>query len=133
MAIAVARAARAVDDATVAIYPVDARGLVGTGVATADTMPEVAAMKGKVTSTPQLPPRGVAQSVSNLDGFKQLAASTGGRPFFNRNDINAAIRSAIDDGRVTSTQAPSRSGATARAGACRSRWRSRKARPTATS
>jgi VWFA-related protein len=101
MAIPVARAARAIDDANVAIYPVDARGLVGTGVAPAETMPEVAAMKGKVASTPQRPQRGVAQSVSNLDGFKELAASTGGRPFFNRNDIGTAIRAAIDDGRVT--------------------------------
>jgi hypothetical protein len=100
MAIPVARAGRAIDDANVAIYPVDARGLVGTGVAPAETMPEVAAMKGRVTSTPQLPARGVAQSVKDLDGFKELAASTGGRPFFNGNDIKSAIRSAIDDGRA---------------------------------
>jgi hypothetical protein len=63
-------------------------------------MPEVAAMKGKVTSAPQLPARGAAQTV-DLEGFKALAAATGGRPFFNRNDIQAAIRSAIDDSRVT--------------------------------
>ena len=37
----------------------------------------------------------------NLDAFKALAASTGGRAFFNRNDIKSAIRAAVDDGRVT--------------------------------
>jgi VWFA-related protein len=101
MAIPVSRAARVIDDANVAIYPVDARGQVVTGVNPAETMPEVAAMKGRVTSTSQLPPRGVAQPVPNLDSFKALAASTGGRAFFNRNDIGTAIRSAVDDGRVT--------------------------------
>ncbi len=101
LAIPVARAGRAIDDANVAIYPVDARGLVSTGVAPAETMPEVAAMKGRVSSVPQLPGRGVAQTVPNLDAFKALAASTGGRAFFNRNDINSALRTAVDDGRVT--------------------------------
>jgi VWFA-related protein len=101
LAMPVARAGRAIDDANVAIYPVDARGTVTTGVAPAETMPEVAAMKGRVNSVPQLPPRGVAQSVTNLDTFKALAASTGGRAFFNRNDIKSAIRAAVDDGRVT--------------------------------
>jgi VWFA-related protein len=101
LAIPVARAGRAIDDANVAIYPVDARGLVSTGVAPAETMPEVAAMKGRVSSTPQLPPRGVAQTVPNLDAFKALADGTGGRAFFNRNGIATAIRTAVDDGRVT--------------------------------
>jgi VWFA-related protein len=100
MAMPVARAGRAIDDANVAIYPVDARGQVATGVAPAETMPEVAAMKGRVSSAPQMPPRGVAQTVPNLDTFKALADSTGGRAFFNRNDIRNAIRAAVDDGRV---------------------------------
>jgi VWFA-related protein len=102
LAIPVARTARAVDDANVAIYPVDARGLAGnSGVAPAETMPEVAAMRGRVTSTPPIPERGVAQTVPNLEAMKALAATTGGRPFFNRNDIKTAIRSAIDDSRIT--------------------------------
>ena len=100
--IPVGRAARAVDDANVAIYPVDARGLVGNaGVAPAETMPEVAAMKGKVTSKPIIPERGVAQPVANFEVMKALAANTGGRAFINSNDIKTAIRSAIDDGRMT--------------------------------
>jgi hypothetical protein len=101
LAMPVARAGRAIDDANVAIYPVDARGQVTTGVAPAETMPEVAAMKGRVSSAPQLPTRGVAQTVPNLDAFKALAAATGGLAFFNRNDITSAIRGAVDDGRVT--------------------------------
>jgi VWFA-related protein len=100
--IPVGRAARAVDDANVAIYPIDARGLVAnTGVAPAETMPEVAAMKGKVTSKPIIPERGVAQTVPNFEAMKALASGTGGRAFINSNDIKTAIRSAIDDGRMT--------------------------------
>ena len=101
MAIPVARAARAIDEANIAIYPVDARGLVTTGVAPAETMPEVNAMKGQVTSKPILPERGVAQTVRNLDTMKALAEYTGGRAFINSNAIKTAIRSAIDDGRLT--------------------------------
>jgi len=101
MAIPVARAARAIDDANIAIYPVDARGLVTTGVAPAETMPELSAMKGQVTSKPVLPERGVAQTVPNFETMKALAEYTGGRAFINSNAIATAIRSAIDDSRLT--------------------------------
>jgi len=97
---ALAQAARAIDDANVAIYPIDARGLLTTGVTPAETMPEVAAMKGKITSTSAIPKRGVAQSVSNLDAMQAVAADTGGRAFVNGNDIAGAVRAAIDDSRV---------------------------------
>jgi hypothetical protein len=40
-------------------------------------------------------------STSNFDSMNMLAERTGGRAFYNRNDIWNAIRDAIDDSRVT--------------------------------
>jgi hypothetical protein len=93
------RTSNAMDDANIAIYPVDARGLVVAGVSDASTGPPIAAMRGNVTSTPDVPQRGVAQTTPNLEAMKQLAANTGGRAFFNGNDIAAAVGQALDDGR----------------------------------
>jgi hypothetical protein len=58
-------------------------------------------MKGKISSAPIIPKRGVAQSVSNLDAMKAVAADTGGKAFINGNDIAGAVRAAIDDSRIS--------------------------------
>jgi VWFA-related protein len=65
---------RVLDRADVTIYAVDARGLTG----------------------PFGPP-------SYQDTVNWVAAETGGRAFYNRNDLDAAIREAIMDGEVTYT------------------------------
>jgi len=89
-------AARALTNANVAVYPVDARGLM-----TADTgvrsdfpgmyrRPTVAQIRGFTTP-----------STANFDTMNTMADRTGGRAFYNRNDIWGAIRDAIDDSRVT--------------------------------
>jgi VWFA-related protein len=63
-------------DANVAVYPVDARGLVG--------------------------PRGGRAMVSpNVDSMVKIAEGTGGRPLYNTNDIATSIRKAVDDSRVS--------------------------------
>jgi VWFA-related protein len=68
--------AKIVGDADVAIYPVDARGLVApTG-------------GGDVVST-------------NFDAMLAIANVTGGHAFYNTNDITAAIRTAVDDSRMS--------------------------------
>ncbi len=71
--------AQAITNEAMVIYPVDARGLI---------------------------PPDLAGSFAPPDAFefmtmKNLAADTGGRAFFNTNDIGGAIRMAIDDSRVT--------------------------------
>ena len=81
------RATVAINNANIAIYPVDARGLVGA-------------------FTPQSATRGPSFATMsmvrpNIDTMLTLAADTGGRAFYNTNDISGAIRRAIDDGRVT--------------------------------
>lgn len=60
------------------IYPVDARGLVPTDTETFSGPDQLEFMT-----------------------MKSLAAETGGRAFFNTNDIGGAVRAAIDDSRVS--------------------------------
>jgi VWFA-related protein len=68
--------AKILGDADVAVYPVDARGLVApTG-------------GGDVVAT-------------NFDAMLAIAEVTGGHAFYNTNDISGAIRSSVDDSRIS--------------------------------
>jgi VWFA-related protein len=68
--------AKQLGDANVAVYPVDARGLW-------------APRGGRRYATP------------NMDSMVLIANGTGGRPFYNTNDIATSIRKAVDDSRVS--------------------------------
>ena len=89
-------AARALTNADLAVYPVDARGLMtpDTGVR---SNPGYRYGRSTMASDRAL----TAPSTSNFDSMNMLADRTGGRAFYNRNDIWGAIRDAIDDSRVT--------------------------------
>ena len=90
----VENAARALTNANIAVYPVDARGLVGDSMkATRENEFPMASKQMESFG----PPAG------EFDTMKILAARTGGRAFYNSNDISGAIRRAIDDSRVTYT------------------------------
>jgi len=91
------RATRALSDADIAVYPVDARGLVGA----------FAVNPASIPSTPNSG-RTMLGAFSNLESTqapletaKTVAENTGGRAFQSTNDISGAIRRAFDDGRVT--------------------------------
>jgi VWFA-related protein len=87
-------AARALNEANVSIYPVDARGLVGW---------RGPLMTMNAGGRP-LPGPGViaANNLFYTQGTMiQLAESTGGLSFRNTNDIQGSIRKAVDDSRVT--------------------------------
>ena len=93
-------AAEAVNNANLAIYPVDARGLIGSSNTSADVrspMPRPgssAARSRRPTATTQVtPPR------ENFDTMNELADRTGGRAFYNTNDIPHSLRQAVDDAR----------------------------------
>jgi VWFA-related protein len=91
-----ARAARAMNDASVAIYPVDARGLIGSPLADVSRRSTPIGRPG-ATVIPVHP------NLANQDTMVILADRTGGRAFYNTNDLDHAIRTAVDDARVTYT------------------------------
>lgn len=81
------RATRALNDADIAFYPVDARGLMG------------------VFSTPpgarQQEFSTLGDLMSNVETSQVIAEKTGGRAYFNTNDLGGAIQRAAEDSRLT--------------------------------
>jgi hypothetical protein len=92
------RAMKALNAADIAVYPVDARGLMPG--------PAASPPKGHITvrQAMQGGPSVSSMSVSQThDPLIALARITGGQAFYNSNDIQGAIRKAIDDAEVTYT------------------------------
>jgi len=93
-------AGRALSRANLAIYPIDARGLIPPASApgTLDDTPMVPGLGtplgGRISAPSKLP---------GIDTMQQLADETGGRAFFNTNDLSGAIRKAVEDAEVTYT------------------------------
>jgi VWFA-related protein len=88
-------AARSLNSADVAVYPVDARGLIGNA--------QTAMTSGTVTNFMTTPPDTTSPfpDRANFDTMATFADHTGGLAFYNSNDIQGAVRKAIDDSRVT--------------------------------
>jgi len=92
------RAAQALTDASIAVYPVEARGLMGTDLSATDSSdahPEFSSEGDEHLPTNVAP--------GNLETMKVLAARTGGTAFYGSNDLAGPIQRAIDDSRVTYT------------------------------
>ncbi len=94
------RTAALLADAQVAIYPVDARGLVGAGtIADASRSglnPAGLLRMGHEYGT-QVSAAGAA--ITSVQGaMHDLAQQTGGQPYFSRNDIDVAVAAATNDG-----------------------------------
>jgi VWFA-related protein len=88
-------AVRALNNSGVAVYPVDARGLM--------VLPGFdASARGSARIGAPAAPR-LASINANIDSMKELAERTGGRAAYNTNDLARAVRRAIDDARVTYT------------------------------
>jgi VWFA-related protein len=95
----VRRAARALADADIAVYPVDARGLLGAAITANDD--DMDAHIGDPSDTDaHLPTRGAPET---FDTMRILAERTGGKAFYGTNDISGAIRKAMSDARATYT------------------------------
>jgi VWFA-related protein len=93
-------AARALNDANVAVYPVDARGLIGMPAGNAEQGP--AGRPNCFTLGVCVPPeqRG---GPSGVDTMNTLAGLTGGLAYYNTNGIEDSIRKAADDSEITYT------------------------------
>jgi VWFA-related protein len=88
----VERAIRALNEADVAVYPVDARGLTVEAPFGADR-----ASFGKRNK----PPKGGSPVDFGYETMEGLADETGGRAYHNINDLNSAIQDAAGDARVS--------------------------------
>jgi VWFA-related protein len=80
-------ATRAIADADVSIYPIDARGLMGSSAVVART-PTYTTLHNDMPS---------------LDSMQMLAERTGGLVYTNTNDLGRAIARAVNDARLTYT------------------------------
>jgi VWFA-related protein len=87
---------RKVSDLHVAVYPVDARGLV-----VADFMGPIDAPRG--TSTIPALTRPVSMLPPNLDTFNLYADQTGGKAYYNTHGIAQSIEKGAEDGRLVYT------------------------------
>lgn len=98
-----AEMARILGPANIAVYPVDARGLLGRSVnrelmpGTADA-DDVSGASGHMDNMPaqSSQPIGIAT-------MQKVADQTGGQAFVNTNDLTGAIRKAVEDSAVTYT------------------------------
>jgi VWFA-related protein len=81
-------ATRSLNSANVAVYPVDARGLIGNPIGVDRRGP---------------PPPGASPfpARQNFDTMNTFAERTGGKAFYNTNNIHGAVRKALDDSKVT--------------------------------
>ena len=83
-------------DAEISVYPVDARGLVGSAFANvANNVGGQGASGGLAMKMEGAQAEELFQAHSNM---LNIAEATGGRAFYNRNDIDTALRNGIDDG-----------------------------------
>jgi len=91
-------AARALGRSDVAVYPMDARGLLTKALfAPIDDSGGVAGGLGRgAPAAPGARPRG-------QDTMEEIAQDTGGRAFINTNDLAEAIHAAVEDGAVSYT------------------------------
>lgn len=92
-------------ESQISVYPIGAEGMMTEHAAEANTMSPVAAPNGighigdKASDTTMSPyAQGAGERADVVNSMEQLAASTGGKAFYNTNDLNGAMEKAIDDG-----------------------------------
>ncbi len=97
----IASVARAITNANVAIYPVDARGFISSAVSNPGT--SAAAVVGSARQPQRTDQAAMDQVLSSHNTMQELAERTGGRALYSTSDVKGAIQRALDDSRVTYT------------------------------
>ena len=90
-------AARALMQANVAVYPVDARGLMVDPLFSAES-PSGPSRAGRPPAAPKVP-----IGFQDHSTMEMIAGRTGGKAFYNTNDIMGSVRRAVDDSEVSYT------------------------------
>jgi VWFA-related protein len=80
-------------NANVAIYPVDARGLVGLSAPDDQSRYAVGDVGGTESQVSNM----TSNHNNTIDTFRNVAKMTGGREFYNRNDIGTLVSDAMHD------------------------------------
>ncbi len=98
----IAKTGNLLSDAQVAIYPLDAGGLVNSGVYSVSNNSDqygnsmaTAAVRGGISATMG---NEADDRMARRASMNDLAERTGGRAYYNRNDLDGALRESIDDG-----------------------------------
>lgn len=93
----IARTGNLLSDSQVAIYPLDARGLAGSGIYNVanEINQNGATLRGGMASQMD---RESDDRMAAHGTMNDLADRTGGRAFYNRNDLDGAVRDSITDG-----------------------------------
>ncbi len=93
----IARTGNMLSDSQVAIYPLDARGLAGSGIFNVanEVNRDGATLRGSMASQMD---RESDDRMAAHGTMNDLADRTGGRAFYNRNDLDGAVRDSITDG-----------------------------------
>jgi VWFA-related protein len=89
-------AATSLTDAQVAVYPVDSRGLVGSLMPDASVRVPNSRNPGAAMASTMS--KASADLQNSHDVMSEIAKETGGRAFYNRNDIDHAIALSVEDG-----------------------------------
>ena len=92
------RTARALNRANLAVYPVDARGLMVSADLDLSNPTRGSPVPGKMGEVPEIPRENETTGFAAMD---TLAERTGGRSFRNSNDLTAAVRRALADGELS--------------------------------
>jgi VWFA-related protein len=95
------RATRTINDIGLAIYPVDARGLMGPFATMPSMSPSSRGGNARRGGPRPVDQRAQNQLLQTQGTMREIADGTGGRAFINTNDLTGAIRRAMQDARVT--------------------------------
>ena len=87
------------NDANLAVYPVDARGLVGNFGVNLNLSAARSVSARLPSDNPTI--EGLGNLTPTNDTMEELASETGGRAFYGTNDIMESIRRAVSDSKLT--------------------------------